>query len=508
MAPERRTLAHPLALCVGGFILLRVLFFPMAQNYQADSLARASLAEHWAERPHIIRDPNEIYVYGPIHIYTLGASTWLLGRDLGPRLPSLVLGCLLVVPLIRLARRTGTRHGSAFAVAATALHSIHIQSSTIAASEAVFLTPLLFAADRALAMCEEGRLRDAVLCGLCLLFAEGVRYDGWMYAGLIMLVVFWAAWRPWSPGGARLGAAPLIVLGVLGSVFPLYWMMACVRYRHDLLWVFHAYGAYHQAFAGEVVARAGANQFRIQTLLFWPNSLLYTLSPGVLVLGVLGVIRASGMTWARRLLLVVIVPPILLTLRAIVLLDFRLIPRFSIIQAIGLTLFIGPGWEALRAWGARAVHGVLLWVPAVLVPAYILLWSHGRSGPYPEQLRSISPLADLPPAVAGAIDWIHEHRPDRIVVDQNGFAGTAVAAYSGLPEDRVYWVVSWSDHWEKQVRTVPPVCAVLFDRGVLGRRVALGSERIEIVGRPYLRKAQYPAPRYGISATIYCQEGL
>lgn len=507
MAPERRTLAHPLALCVSGFLLLRVFFFPMAQNYQADSLARASLAERWAEHPHVIHDPNEIYVYGPAHIYTLGACTWLLGSDLGPRLPSLLLGCLLVVPLIRLARRTGTRHGPAFAVAATALHTIHVQSSTIAASEAIFLTPLLYAADRALAVCEKGRLRDAALCGICLLYAEGVRYDGWMYAGLVMLVVFWAVWRPWSLGGTRVGPAPLIVLGVLGSVFPLYWMMACIRYRHDVLWVFHAYGAYHKDFAGEVVARAGAAQFRWRTLLFWPSSLLYTLSPGVLFLAVLGAIRSSGMTWARRLSLVVIVPPTLLTLRALVFLDFRLIPRFSIIQAICLTLFIGPGWEVLRAWGARAVHGILLGVPAVIVPAFILLGSHARSGPYPEQLRSISPLADLPPAVAASIDWLHEHHPDLIVVDQHGFAGMAVAAYSGLPRDRVYWVASWSDRWEKQLEKAPPRCAVLFDGGVLGRRVPLGDEKIELGGRPFLHKAFFPAPRYGISARIYCREG-
>ena len=61
-------------------------------------------------------------------------------------------------------------------------------------------------------------------------------------------------------------------------------------------------------------------------------------------------------------------------------------------------------------------------------------------------------------------------------------------------------------YWEKQLRTAPPACAVLFDGGVLGRRVPLGNERIELGGRPFLHKASFPAPRYGISGSIYCRE--
>jgi hypothetical protein len=128
--------------------------------------------------------------------------------------------------------------------------SLHIQASTTAASEAVFLTLLLFALDYLYRGIEEqrlGRWRSRPLqqpaCAL--------RYDGWMYAPLLMLAVA-------VSGKDRIASVTRAVLfGALAAAFPLWWMQTNEKATGDALYPIHYINQFHARWVQDGVAWLG-----------------------------------------------------------------------------------------------------------------------------------------------------------------------------------------------------------------------------------------------------------
>lgn len=503
---------------IGLFVLLRCSLFPLGQNYLADAVARTELAQRWAAHPHFISNPEEVYVIGPLHAYLAGAGVLLFPADpdLGSRLPSLLLGCLAVVPLIRLGRRTGAPLGPALAVASVALYTLHLQASLAAHSEAVFLTFLLLAFDHALALGDSGAARHALAGGGTLLLATATRYDGWIYAPLLCLAVLFAL----RAGRVSPGAA--LIFFALAAAFPLFWTVQSARLLGDPFWAFATTQAYHRDFVRLLVHERGPTLYRLHALFYWPINLLATLSPGVFFLGLLGAARAFAAPgpqarWARTLLLCAALPPALLTFRAAVLLDFGLIARFTTVAGAVLAVFVGRGVQDLRERAVPAKRITAALLPAALLPLLYVACSHGRSDLLAEQVRSISPLPDLPPAVAQAARALRDRPPPPpLLIDHRGFAGMTTAHYARLPEASLLRV-SWQG-WEADLARRPPACALLFAGGQLGSALGIGhpvsqTPRVELRGRRLRLTATFPhtARRLGpheIEAGLYCDPAL
>jgi hypothetical protein len=491
---------RPLLLAVALFVLLRIALFPSGKSYQGDALTRVALAEAWAAHPHFIADAKEVWVIGPLQIYLDGIGVRLAGRDLGTRLPSLLAGCLLVIPLARLARRTGARHADALAVAGIAVYGLHLQSSTTAASEALFLTPLLLGVDCALSFLDEGKLRDALAAGLLLAACEAFRYDGWLYAGLVGIL---AARVAISRRGSWIAGTAL--LGVLLAAFPIFWMSANARALGDPFYTFAAHHAFHRQFAAARVAAMGPTLFRLHALFFWPAALAVTLSPGVLLVAVSGAARAVRSSWARAFAIVMGVPPLLFTLRAVVLLDFGLVARFTMATAAALAIFVGAGVERLRARGMRRRFLVVAALGAIALPVATALLAHARSDGLAEKIRTVSPLADLPPAVEHAADLLRSPSlAGPIVIDnEGGFSAMAIAFYSQRREFELIRVGAID--WERTLATARPSCAALFDEGMIGATVGSAHASQVTVGGVRLQlQRRFPAAPGGIALAIFC----
>lgn len=494
-----------LALAVLGLVLVRVVLFPASRNYLGDAVMRAELAARWALAPHLIPHAGEVLEIGPLHIYLIGGMLRLLpgAAEVASRLPSLLFGVLLWVPLSRLARRTGAPLGPFLAVAGVAVYGLQIQASTAAASEAIFLTLLLTALDGALSVAEGGGVGYGLLGGLALLLTTAMRYDGWIYAGLISLGLSLALLR----GRARLPS--VLAYLTLGWAFPLSWCLQNARHLGDPLWTFHRHGTYHRDFVRRLIAERGLGLYRLHAALYWPINLFLTLTPGLFGLGLLGAARALR---ERRLLLLLAccgVPPLLLTYQATVPLAFGLVPRFTIVAGGILLVFAGLGWQVVQRW-ARPVHGLLVAVLAVAFPVGLGLLTHDRGDRLAERLRPVSPLSELPPAVSAAATWLRAHGDGAgaaailpVVIDHNdGFAGMTVAYYSGLPAASVVRV-SWQG-WEAALAQQSPRCAVLFDNGWLGARLGSGEAPSVVLQGQTMRRVLRAGPPGGVQVSIYC----
>lgn len=509
-------------LCAIVYVGLRVLVFVPGQNFYADGIMRAELAERWAEHPHFIPHAGEVYEVGPLHVYLAGLGTLLVGRPTGARLPSVLFSILLLWPLGQLARRVCPRRGPPLAFLALAPYCLHLQATAGAASEAIFATLFLLALERTLRLLSGGRLADAVLGGGAALLACATRYEGWLYAGLLF------GWVLLHTAGARelarrtplrlvmadaAEAAPVRpavagLYGLLLAAFPLFWLLQNARHLGDPLWTFARHTAYHREFAQRLIQEYGPYGravFSLRALLFWPYLLLLLLSPGVAVPGALGVAAALRRPLLRGALLLTAAPPVYLSLRSALRADFGLVSRFTVTFAVVLAAFVGLGWQELRQrrWGRGwLVPAGLLWIGT---PLGLMLLTHGRSGLLAERLRPLSPLSDLPPAAASAAALLRARAPVApVLIDSDGgFAGMAVAYYSDRPESALIRV-GW-DGWRERLAQAPPSCAVTFADGVLGR--AQPGAAVSFGGVTLQQVAAFPSPAAsaGLVARVYCR---
>jgi 4-amino-4-deoxy-L-arabinose transferase-like glycosyltransferase len=187
-APRRAWVAVLAALAA------RLVPFWLAIEHYGDAPVRIEAAERWIAAPHLWRGFSEAFQYGPLHLTLLGLSVQAFGRYAGPRLLALAFGLLGVWLLYRLAERAAGADAALLAALGLALSPIHIQASTSGASEAVFLAPLLGAVLLVLEARGAERPWPRLIAAALLVGLAGlVRYDGWLYAGLLALLLAWDA---------------------------------------------------------------------------------------------------------------------------------------------------------------------------------------------------------------------------------------------------------------------------------------------------------------------------
>ena len=182
--PDVRPSRSYLAAGVLATGLVRLAVFPFAQNFYGDPVMRLHALSEWLAHPFFLRSFVGARQFGPLHLYLLAAMELLTREQLwGPRLLSLAFGTLSAWPFYALsARRFGAR-AALWSTLAFATYGLHVQASTTAVSEAVFLFFVLSGL-ALLDEADEGRVSRLLLAGLSMACACAVRYDGWLYAPL------------------------------------------------------------------------------------------------------------------------------------------------------------------------------------------------------------------------------------------------------------------------------------------------------------------------------------
>ena len=418
---SRRTTVLVLALAA----IPRLLVFPFAENVAGDAVVRSWLAHAWLEHPHLIGSSLQGCVqYGPLHLVLVALVEWLTGNEhLAGRVLSLIVGALSAWPLFALARRVFSDRAAWWSVVVFSLWPLHIQASTTAASEALSGLFVLLAV-AAIARALETRERDVLFAGaFAMTVASAVRYDVWLWIPLLALLVWWR-----SSSFSR-----AFVFAAIAASFPVAWLLGHLVDTGDLLFPIRVIDDYHRTWFRSESAIWGETAYRFIVLGFWPLTAAATFTPIVTVIGVVALARARTGS-ARWLMLLVLVPTVLLSLRGAVLESFVPLSRFTMKELSLFVVFIGAGLAALESrsrWAAWACVPLLLtWGPFVEVAARTP-WRWANS------FRAVSALSLNGEDLRIVANELRARAaPSDIVavdVDPRGFDDIQLAFESGLP---------------------------------------------------------------------------
>jgi hypothetical protein len=418
-------------LAFGLVSLVRAGVFPFAWNIYGDAPSRVEILLEWMAHPFFLRSFHGARQYGPLNLYLLAALEWLWpDRFVVPRLLSLALGCLSAWPFYRLAERRFGRRAAAISTWAFALYGLHIQSSTTAASEAIFLFFLLWA----LVFLDREQLAAAAVAVAC---CCAVRYDGWLYAPLSWLFLV----GPVRSGRVSLGRALAYAAGTL--VVPVFLMWGNWRDMGDPLYLVHYIDADHMRNAAHAAAAIGRKLYAVYCLTFWPANLFVDLTPAVFAAVGIAVWRCRRTWRALDLAVLATIPAALFSFRGAFLLQFHPLARFTIPTAVLLLPYAGPGFELLLEGRRRAARIAIIATSVVVtlaVPAIITWRTEGKADAWADTLRPVSPVSNLPPDLeAGAKALETAIGSGNALIDQSpGYEDIALAFYVHLPFDRVW----------------------------------------------------------------------
>ena len=145
-------LSRNAALAIGLAILLRLALFAFAENKHGDAPMRALIAERMVLEPASAAVPRTYCQFGPLH--TTLMRPFIALDPLAPRSSrylSLLAGIAVLFPFLAFARRLVGQPAAELATFALAVSPLHLQASTTAASEALYLLLWVCALERLLA---------------------------------------------------------------------------------------------------------------------------------------------------------------------------------------------------------------------------------------------------------------------------------------------------------------------------------------------------------------------
>ncbi|TQF13369.1 hypothetical protein FJV41_24185 [Myxococcus llanfairpwllgwyngyllgogerychwyrndrobwllllantysiliogogogochensis] len=449
-------------------LLPRLVVFFLNENLYGDAVVRTELAERWLREPHLITAYGDgAYQFGPLHLYLVGVALSVFDREVAGRVVSLLFGVLSVVPLFALTRRLfGWREG-VVAGLAFAAWGMHLQFSTTAGSEAVSLFFMLAAFALYAEAVDENRFAPLFQAALMLNLACALRYDAWMYIPLLCVALVFSS----QDKVAALTRA--VGFGLACLPFPLLWMQGNELMHGDPFFPVKAVEDFHRNWVLSSAGSGAAIGWRVQQLFFWPGVALLTLSPGVALLGMVGMVKAwKARPDTRWLVAAAVVPTAYFTFRAVVLLNFVPLGRFTVTQLVVLPVFVAFGFAALvgsKGEGLRkAVVGVTA-VLAVALPVAMGLFTFHAEGRLQDSLRPVSPTSTNPVPVMRVADFVKEQvaaKGGAVALDDDpSYMDLQVAFFSGLPEERIARV-RW-DTFRKRLAEARPEVLVRFDQGSL-----------------------------------------
>ncbi|MBF5044698.1 glycosyltransferase family 39 protein [Aggregicoccus sp. 17bor-14] len=468
-APEP---ARLLLWLLAAALLPRLGLFFFNENLYGDAVVRTELAERWLGHPHWIRGYGDgTFQFGPLHVYLGALFLKLLPyREHAGRLMSLVFGTLSVVPLYALTRRLFGWKAAAWACLALAAWGMHLQMSTTAASEALALFLMLGVFALYAEALDENRFAPLFWSAVLLNFACATRYDAWMYMPLLTgLLLF-------SPGDVVARVTRAVGFGLVCLPFPLVWMQGNELMHGDPFFPIHDIEKFHAAWVADGVGRYGHLLYRLQNLGFWPAMALFTLTPGVALLGALGMRRAwKTERETRWLILSALLPAAFYAFKGAVLLNFVPLGRFTVTQLVVLLPFVWLGYEtsvAGRSAGARRAVGVATVLLAVAMPLALGLYTFRRDGGLADTMRPVSPVTTNPVPIMEAARYLKAEAAAKgkgAILDDEPqlYMDLQLAFFSGLPELRMARY-RW-DTFRQRLADADPAVLVRFDNGNLAK---------------------------------------
>jgi 4-amino-4-deoxy-L-arabinose transferase-like glycosyltransferase len=418
--------------------VLRAAVFPFADNKQGDAPMRALIAERAAREPGAALSPRTYCQFGPLHAALL-APLVALGGELprSTRALSLAAGMLTFLPFLRLARRLVGQARAELAALGLAASPLHVQASTTAASEALYLLLFVATLERLTRALDDdaGPLGAYAAAGALASLAAVTRYDAWLALPATVAAAWTFARGPAGPARAR-RARGLALFAALAAALPAAWMAWGAAATDDPIFFFHYIKSDHAHLAAEALARYGPALGRARQLGIWSLAFIAAMTPP---LALAAVVAAAGRgdppraPAAMRVVLVAGLAPVALYLaQGLVRLGFEPLPRFALVPGALLLPLAATAFSPARMRLGRAAIPLAGAAFAVVV-FLVATSSPGRAWGGAESMGALTRLDAEDRALA---DHLRAHRApgERVMIEPLSFAEIAIAAAGGVPQ--------------------------------------------------------------------------
>jgi 4-amino-4-deoxy-L-arabinose transferase-like glycosyltransferase len=415
-------------------VVLRVALFPFAENKHGDAPMRALIAERMVLEPASAAQPRTYCQFGPLHT-TLMRPFIALDRyaPRSSRYLSLLAGLAVFFPFLSLATRLVGAQRALYAALVLAVSPSHLQASTTASSEALYLLLWVAALDRLLAALEAGRTRTYVLSGLLASLAAVTRYDAWLALPMVLV----AAWvlprraQPGPPSGAHLRG--LLAFALAAALFPAAWLLWGQLAGGDPFFFAHYISNDHADLAATAEAKYGPLMGRLRQIGIWALAFVAAMTPVGVGLALAAARRRPRLSPQMGIVLVAALgPPIVYLARGLTTQSFEPLARFGLVPgALLLPLaatalpigragtlrwatVLGAALFSLAIWGVATAGRGRIWAGAESMGALTRLDAEDRDvAAHLRQIRPpgarvmIQPLAfaEIGVGHAAAIPW-------------------------------------------------------------------------------------------------------
>jgi hypothetical protein len=434
-------LSRNAALAIGLAILLRLALFGFAENKHGDAPMRALIAERMVIEPASAAVPRTYCQFGPLH--TTLMRPFIALDPLAPRSSrylSLLAGIAVLFPFLAFARRLVGQPAAELATFALAVSPLHLQASTTAASEALYLLLWVCALERFLAALAapaapappanagRRRLGTFAFAGMLASLAAVTRYDTWLALPIVVL----AAWIFRKRDGRSL-VPGLAVFSLCAASLPVAWLAWGARAGGDPLFFAHYIMTDHAGLAAEVAGRFGPLLGRARQLGIWTLAFVAAMTLPGAVLAAIAVARGwRGFSPAMRIVVVTALgPPALYLVRGLALQSFEPLARFALgpgALLLPLAASLVPPTRAgrFRATTAAAAAAFSIAVALIATVGRDRIWAGAES------MGAVTRLDREDRELARHLRA--QRRPhERVMIEPVAFAEIGVAHAAGVP---------------------------------------------------------------------------
>ena len=420
------------AVAIAVAIVVRLAVFAFAENKHSDAPMRALIAERMVLEPASAAEPRTYCQFGPLH--TTLMRPFIALDPLAPRSSrylSLLAGVAVLFPFLAFARRLVGPTGAELATFALAVSPLHVQASTTAASEALYLLLWVCALERLLAALTQRRPTTFAIAGLLASLAAVTRYDAWLALPIAVLAAL-----IFSAGERRRLIPGLAVFSLCAASLPVAWMAWGARAGGDPLFFAHYIMTDHAGLAADMAGRFGPLLGRARQLGIWSLAFVATMTlPGLLAAG-FAIARGwrSGPLAAVPMRIVVVAalgPPALYLVRGLALQSFEPLARFAIVPGALLLPLAATAVPAVRARGFRiaavataAAFSVAVWL--VAAAGRDRIWAGAES------MGAVTRLDGEDRALAHHLRS-HRGAHEPVMIEPLAFADIAIAHAAGVP---------------------------------------------------------------------------
>jgi len=406
-------------------IVLRLAVFPFAENKHSDAPMRALIAERMVLEPASAAVPRTYCQFGPLH--TTLMRPFIALDSVAPRSSrtlSLLAGIAVLFPFLAFARRLVGQAGAELATFALAFSPLHVQASTTAASEALFLLLWVGALERLLTALACRRLRTFAVAGLLASLAAMTRYDAWLALPIAVLAAF-----AFMKDERRAILPGLAVFSMCAASLPLAWLAWGARAGGDAFFFAHYIMSDHAGLAADIAGRFGPLLGRARQLGIWSLAFVAAMTlPGVARL------RGKETRWSPAMRIVVVAalgPPALYLARGLLFQSFEPLARFALVPGALLLPLAATVVPAARARAFRIA------VAASAVAFSVAVWFVATAGrdriwAGAESMGALTRLDGEDRALARYLRARRQpHEP--VMIEPLAFADIGIAHAAGVP---------------------------------------------------------------------------